>query len=151
MSVERKAATNTRKPGKPRCQDLTVALADREAELAEARRQQARLFDDAQAKSRDLEEALAQQTATGDVLKAISRTAFDLRTVLEILISSAARLCNAKDGQIFRRYRRAPCSCAPARHSHLRRGPCTAGTMLMAMESAATTTTTARSRATLKR
>jgi two-component system NtrC family sensor kinase len=104
MSVERKAAPNTRKPGKPRCQDLTVALAEREAELAEARRQQARLFDDAQAKSRDLEEALAQQTATGDVLKAISRTAFDLRTVLEILISSAARLCNAKDGQIFRRY-----------------------------------------------
>ena len=104
MSVERKAATKTRKPGKPRRQDLTVALAEREAELAEARRQQALLFDDLQAKSRDLEEALAQQMATGDILKAISRTAFDLRTVLEILISSAVRLCNAKHGQIFRRY-----------------------------------------------
>jgi two-component system NtrC family sensor kinase len=104
MSVERKAATNTREPGKPRRQDLTAVLAEREADLAEARRQQARLFDDLQAKSRDLEEALAQQTATSDVLKAISSTTFDLRTVLEILISSAVRLCNAKDGQIFRRY-----------------------------------------------
>ncbi len=62
-----------------------------------------RLFDEVEAKTRDLEESLQQQTATADVLKAISRTAFDLDTVLDSLISTALRLCNAKQGQIFRR------------------------------------------------
>ncbi len=64
----------------------------------------ARLFDEVQARTRDLTEALQQQTATADVLKAISRTAFDLDTVLETLISTTVRLCDAKHGQIFRRH-----------------------------------------------
>ena len=105
MSLTRKAVTATKTDDKPGQQELVQALAEREAELAEARRQNTRLFDEAQARTRELEESLEQQTATADVLKAIGRTAFDLDTVLETLISTAVRLCNAtRGGQIFRRH-----------------------------------------------
>ena len=63
--------------------------------------QNARLFDEVQAKTRDLSEALTYQTGSGNILKVIASSPTDVGPVLKAIVESACELCDAVDAIVL--------------------------------------------------
>jgi signal transduction histidine kinase len=77
--------------------DLVTTFADQAVIAIE----NVRLFDEVQARTRELSESLEQQTATSEVLKVISSSPGELKPVFEAMLANATRICEATFGHLW--------------------------------------------------
>jgi class 3 adenylate cyclase/putative methionine-R-sulfoxide reductase with GAF domain len=83
--------------------DKQIELVQTFADQAVIAIENVRLFDDVQKRTRELTEALEQQTATSEVLQVISSSPGDLQPVFETMLEKAVRICDAKFGTLYLR------------------------------------------------
>src|SRR5262249_30024786 len=102
-----------------------IELATTFADQAVIAIENVRLFDEVQARTRELSESLEQQTATSEVLQVISRSPGQLEPVFKAMLENAVRICEAKFGTMFLRegdaFRTVALHNAPPAYAELRR------------------------------
>jgi two-component system, NtrC family, sensor kinase len=83
--------------------DKQIALLQNFADQAVIAIENARLFNEVQAKTRDLSEALTYQTGSSNILRVIASSPTDVAPVLKAIVESACELCDAKDAIVHLR------------------------------------------------